>query len=111
MSKKQIVRRGHNKRKRAFIALDDHRQARSQPHSPEWLEQLMLINPRQSAITATLIAQAGTPLCCSICGDTEDIADYTIKAGVSTIRLCSDCKHLQQTMFGLVFVSSRKIGA
>lgn len=66
------------------------------PHSTEWFAALERFNPTQAAHTHLVIERAGTPVCCSVCGDTPS-KNYRLvghdlgEDAVSTLRLCDDC--------------------
>jgi hypothetical protein len=61
------------------------------PHTEEWFKEMRSRNPGQAAMTEHIIKLAGTYQCCSICGDTANVADYMGVEQVSA-RLCEDCK-------------------
>lgn len=46
------------------------------PHTVEWFSLLEKFDPVQAEQTRAIIKKAGTDKCCSVCGDTEPIADY-----------------------------------
>lgn len=71
------------------------------PHLPEWFEALEHLNLQQALHTRTLIRAAGTPECCSTCGDApaEDfrIADERFGESIgASFRLCGDCQNIQR---------------
>lgn len=73
-----------------------------EPHSDEWFARMRKINPRQADMTAQYIQLSGTPQCCGICGDTDNIADYKLVSDpMMTIRICGDCKQIQKAQGGL----------
>ena len=72
------------------------------PHSPEWFAELRERNPMQASLVEQMIHLSGTDRCCSICGQTHDIADYIADEGMSA-RLCGDCKTNQEKMYGAMF--------
>jgi len=67
------------------------------PHSEAWLAALERINPIQAAHTRKLIADAGTPDVCGICGDTP-AHDCAVEGTVLRAHLCSDCERIQGAM-------------
>jgi hypothetical protein len=73
------------------------------PHSDEWFTLLSGRNPQQAAMAERTIKAAGTAMCCGICGDTENVHDYMGDEEVAA-RLCDDCKSMQESMHGAMFV-------
>ncbi|MFI4976344.1 MAG: hypothetical protein ACHP84_17560 [Caulobacterales bacterium] len=71
----------------------------ARPHSAEWFAALEVFNPRQAAITRTIIELAGRDDVCSVCGD-DPASDYRLTAqdlsddAVATLRLCDDCHEI-----------------
>lgn len=71
------------------------------PHTPAWFALVARINATQARMTAEVVARTGRVDVCSICGDTP-ANDYQLaEPPFQLIRLCDDCRVLQQTMFGL----------
>lgn len=73
------------------------------PHSAEWFEELRNRSPLQAAMTAQIVERAGTWDCCGICGGKDGVADYMSDEQLS-VRLCQDCKCIQEKMHGAMFV-------
>lgn len=73
-----------------------------EPHSREWFAKLQSINPAQAAMTRQMIQLSGTPHCCGICGETDDVQDYKLVSDPTmTARFCNDCVENQKRMYGL----------
>ena len=67
------------------------------PHTEEWLEALGRINPMQAEHTRNIIANAGTPDVCGVCGDTP-ATDCSVKGSPMRAHLCADCALIQNAM-------------
>ena len=63
------------------------------------LTALAKVNNQQAAISSTF--PSGT---CFICGDADDVAWYRELASGCESITCRDCRQIQKSMFGTVFV-------
>ncbi len=86
------------------------------PHSEAWFEALQKFNPRQAEMTRVVINAAGRMDVCSTCGDQRaavyKLVDPSLEDdAVATIRLCNDCKIIQDGNFQLRTKTSLVLGS
>lgn len=85
--------------------LEQHHREQPPAHSEEWFEQMEEQDLIQATLTRFAIDTAGSPTCCSVCGDT-DATEYRLDVELkgNLIRLCEDCVSIRRLMFGERFV-------
>ena len=71
------------------------------PHSEAWFAALAQWSPNQAMMTRAVVAAAGRPDVCSVCGD-QPVRDHRLvegqrpAGGVDTLRLCGDCVSIRR---------------
>ncbi len=72
------------------------------PYSSAWYEQLEAVNPIQAMLAALIVSRTGRTNVCCICGDEyphDPVCDYQWNGRGLIVRLCADCKALQEIMY------------
>lgn len=64
------------------------------PHSAEWFEALLLINPGQALWTEQIVCRAGSPDVCGVCGDAP-AKDCVVPGSPLRARFCRYCRLVQ----------------
>lgn len=70
------------------------------PHSSAWFEALLEINVRQAHMTQALIQRAGSPDCCTFCGELPAPIFTQARLPNLTARLCTDCLSIRAKLYG-----------
>jgi hypothetical protein len=82
-----------------------------EPYSNEWFILMLHGNANYAVLAAEYMKLTGTKSCCNACGDVDKVADYVDGQweAIPPIRLCDDCKLLQEKLYHYKLTLLRRI--